>query len=449
MFSCISAKNRAFWWDPRLVIARSEPILPKGTGDMTRSFDALVLGAGIVGVSTALHLQACGRSVALLDRRVPGSETSHGNAGLIERSSVIPYAFPRSITTLLVYASNRSIAVRYRPAYLARLLPWLARYWWHSSVQRVSLTAREMLPLIERCIDEHEIFIGPAGIASLMRNEGWIDLHRSPRAFDRAVRSVGELADFSLEFDVLDAAALGRREPALRGGLAGAVHWRDPMTVSDPGGVTRAYAELFISRGGQIVDGDAQRLSQESRGWRINGQGPGYSAPDVVVALGPWSAELCRRFGYRFPFAYKRGYHMHYEAEGESRLLHPLCDSEAGFVLAPMARGIRLTTGIELADRDATSDVRQITLAENVARGDFPLGAAIDASPWRGARLCLPDMKPIIGQAPRHKGLWLALGHAHHGFTLGSVTVRLLAEQITGGEAFTDPRPYAPNRFRA
>ena len=112
-----------------------------------------------------------------------------------------------------------------------------------------------------------------------------------------------------------------------------------------------------------------------------------------------------------------------------------------------MRQGIRLTTGVELADRDAPSDLTQLTRAEEAARRFFPLGQALDSEPWRGARPCLPDMKPIIGKADRHERLWFAFGHAHHGFTLGPVTGRLLAEMMTGTTRCADPTPYASARF--
>ena len=416
-------------------------------GQTIKRSDVIVLGAGIVGVSAALHLQARGRAVTLIDKGLPGAETSHGNAGLIERSSVIPYAFPRDLTTILAYASNRSVAVRYQPEFLARILPWLARYWWNSASERLNRAAREMLPLIERCIGEHEHFAGPAEVEPLMRREGWIEYYRSVRSFERAAESAAELGPFQLSYDVLDSQALSRREPALQGDIAGALHWRDPATVSDPGAVTRAYAKLFTARGGALVTGDANGLEQDGEAWTIATPRARHRAGAAVVALGPWSDDLCRRFGYRFPLAYKRGYHMHYEAQGNAVLNHPICDAEAGFVLSPMMRGIRLTTGIELAARDAPSDTRQMKQAEQIARRIFPLGKAVDPAPWRGARPCLPDMKPIIGKAPRHDGLWFTFGHAHHGFTLGPVTGRLLGEMMTGEEPFTDPRPYAAERF--
>lgn len=414
---------------------------PAGT-----SCDVIVLGAGIIGVSVALHLQARGRAVILVDRGEPGAETSHGNAGLVERSSVIPYAMPHDLAQLVRYASNRTTALRYSPLYLPRMLPWLARYWWHSGKSRLARVAAEMLPLIEASIHEHEALVGAAGAQSLMRDGGWIEIY--PRAGDlaRARKAAIGLAAYGLRYDVLDSAALRAREPHLSN-LAGAIQWRDPVTSSDPGGLTRAYAALFVARGGVLLKADATTLDRTAAGWSVGEGSAACTGAEVVVALGPWSGDLCQRLGYRFPLAFKRGYHMHYAVDEGRGLAHPVCDPEAGYVLSPMRQGIRLTTGVELAERDAPAMSRQLVEAEAAARLLFPLGRALDPEPWRGSRPCFPDMKPVIGKAARHPGLWFAFGHAHHGFTLGPVTGRLLAEVMTGETPFTDPTPYAAERF--
>lgn len=413
----------------------------------SKNTSVIVLGAGIVGVCVALHLQARGRDVVLIDRERPGSQTSHGNAGLIERASVIPYAMPLDLSSLFAFAFNRTVAVRYRPLALFKLLPWLLRYWWYSGAKRLKVVAQEMLPLIERSVSEHLKLAAAAGTESLMRDGGWIELYRSASAFRNAVRASGELGRYGLSFDVLTAQELKAREPSLSGQLAGAIHWHDPMTVTDPSAVTQAYARLFEDRGGTLSVGDGNTLAQDQDEWTVMAAGVRYRAAQVVVAMGPWSSDLYKRFGYDFPIAYKRGYHMHYGVDGERSLQVPVCDVEAGLVLSPMTRGIRLTTGVELAERDAPSDVRQLAAAEAIARQYFPLGTAMDPTPWRGARPCLPDMKPIIGAAKHHAGMWFALGHAYHGFTLGPVTGRLLAEMMTGEDPFTNPVPYSPDRF--
>ena len=111
-----------------------------------------------------------------------------------------------------------------------------------------------------------------------------------------------------------------------------------------------------------------------------------------------------------------------------------------------MTLGLRLTTGAEFAPRDAPPSPVQVARTRALAAQLLPLGEAVEKTPWMGCRPCMPDMRPVIGAAPRHPGLWLAFGHAHHGFTLGPVTGKLLACLMTGQAPDMDPAPYALNR---
>ena len=138
---------------------------------------------------------------------------------------------------------------------------------------------------------------------------------------------------------------------------------------------------------------------------------------------------------------------MHYRPKSGARLNHPVLDAEKGYLLAPMARGIRLTTGAELALLDEPKTPDQLEAVEPIARDLFPLGERVDSEPWMGQRPCTSDMLPVIGPATRHPGLWFAFGHAHHGLTLGPVTGRLIADMVTGAKPFVDPRPFRIDRF--
>ena len=127
-------------------------------------------------------------------------------------------------------------------------------------------------------------------------------------------------------------------------------------------------------------------------------------------------------------------------------LRQPLLDAERGYVLAPMRQGLRLTTGAEFAALDAPPTPLQLPKAERCARELLDFGPALDTTPWLGARPCTVDMLPLVGAAPRHRGLWVHFGHGHQGFTLGPVTGRLLAEIMSRETPFTDPVPYSPQR---
>lgn len=409
--------------------------------------DVIVLGAGIVGVSTALHLQARGRSVCLIDKSEPGNGTSFGNAGLIERSSVIPYSFPQGFWTLVRYGMNRRSDVRYNAFYILKMARWLFQYWRESSPERLKIATDAMLPLIEASVREHDALVAQSGSEKLIRSQGWIEVFRTSSAFDAAVRRLPDLQRFKLSYDILDETALRARETSL-GDVAGGIHWLDPKTVVNPGGVVKAYADLFVRNGGVFLHGDAATLAPEAGGWQVTTENGIVQARDAVVALGPQSGLVFRKFGYPIPLGIKRGHHLHFTMKDGLRLGHTVVDEEAGYVLAPMVQGVRLSTGIEFASPNAPANFIQLRKAEKIARKLVPqLGEAVETTPWLGLRPCLPDMRPVIGAAPKHKGLWFNFGHAHHGLTLGPATGRLLAEMLVGEEPFVDPKPYSAERF--
>ncbi|KVL85898.1 NAD(P)/FAD-dependent oxidoreductase [Burkholderia stagnalis] len=412
-------------------------------------FDTLVLGGGMIGVSVAVHLQQRGLSVALVDRKAPGNETSFGNAGLIQREGVYPYAFPRGFGTLLKYACNRSPDVRYHAAAMPKLAPFLYRYWRNSHPARHAAIARAYAPLIEHCVTEHRALIDAAGAGVLLRDGGWLKVFRRAATRDAETRNAERWrAEYGVTFDALDAAGLRDAEPFLSKELIGALRYTGSDSIRDPHALVTAYARHFERLGGRIVTGDALTLAHDpGHGWRVDtAEGP-LDAHAAVVALGPWSDLLCERLGYRLPLAVKRGYHMHYAAQPGARLNRPVLDADGGFLIAPMTRGIRLTTGAELGLRDTPATPAQLAAVEPVARRLFPLGARVDGVPWLGRRPCTPDMLPVIGAAPRHRDLWFAFGHAHHGFTLGPVTGRLVADLMMGTPPFVDPAPFRVERF--
>lgn len=413
-----------------------------------REVDVVVLGAGMIGVSAALHLQAAGRSVAIVDKHpAPAGETSYGNSGVIEGSVIAPHYFPRDLKKLWRYARNATSEANYHVSALASVAPWLFSYWRAGSPDSAARSAAALFPLVRAAIGEHDALIADAGAEHLVRRNGWTKLYRSAPGWEKAQRDAATARSMGVRVDALDAAALAAEEPFLRGPVCGAMIMRDAVTVADPGDLAGAYGELFTQRGGLYRTGDARTLEEIGRGWRVATREGALAARDVVVALGPWSDDITGRLGYRIPLGVKRGYHLHYATQGNAVLTRSLFDADGGFVLAPMKRGVRLTTGAEFARRDAPPTPIQIDKTAAIARDLFPLGAPLEAQPWLGRRPCLPDMLPVIGRAPRHRGLWFDFGHQHLGLTLGPASGRLLADMMTHRAPFLDPSPYRVERF--
>jgi D-amino-acid dehydrogenase len=409
--------------------------------------DVIVLGAGIVGTSAALHLAKRGVGVTLVDRRGPGEETSYGNAGVIESNTLFPHPFPPDFPALLRVGLKQATEANYHLSFLPQVAPWLLAYRANSTTERRTEFAHLMRPLFARALAEHETLMAESDAAGYLRKLGWMKLYRSEAGFTAGARERELAAAFGLPHLALDRAEALAMEPALGPGFDRAVHWPQAANITNPLAVTKAYAKRFAALGGVFLTGEARSLRREGAGWRVDTDAGPLDAAQAVLALGPWTPDVLGPLGLRLPLAVKRGYHRHFRPRGNAGLNRPVVDAELGYCVAPMEQGLRLTTGAEFAARDAAPTPVQLDRLLLAARELFPLGEGVETAPWMGSRPCFADSRPVIGRAPGLAGLWLTYGHAHWGLTLGPVTGRLLAEMVSGATPFCDPAPYGAERF--
>ncbi|MDO5528057.1 MAG: FAD-binding oxidoreductase [Paracoccus sp. (in: a-proteobacteria)] len=396
--------------------------------------EILVLGAGMVGISTALALQARGHDVTVVDRAAPGKETSFGNAGIIQAEAVEPYALPRDLATLLNITWRRTNDVSWTFRGVAGMIPALWGYFRSSGPKRYSEISTIYAQLIAKATGDHEPLIAAAGVGNLIAKEGLSIFYRDPAKYEKAAKDAERItARYGARHRAMDGEAYRREEPALTKAPAGVVHWLDSWSCASPGDLVGAYAELFKSRGGRVLTGDAASLAGSGKGWSVAADGGTLEAEDAVIALGPWSPGLLRGLGYRVPMVYKRGYHGHFEVPRTP--IRPFMDTSVGVVATPTLAGLRIATGAALVRRDSPPDIRQLDRGRAALGDIIEIGKRIDEPQWVGTRPCMPDMLPMVGPAPRHKGLWFNFGHGHQGFTLGPTTGEMLAALHAGEES--------------
>ena len=413
---------------------------------MTRS--ALVLGAGMVGVSCALALQEKGWQVTLIDRLAPGRETSYGNAGVMARSSLMPFNHPGLWAALPRLLRNRSAAFRYSPRFLVRNAGWALGFVAHARQRAFDETTTALDALIRLSTAQHATWLGEAGVQHRLRDNGWLFLYRTADGLAGQARALDAYARFGVATETLDRLALSDLEPHLKPVFERALWVKDSASVDNPGAVVDAYARLFVARGGTIERAALTGLSRDGSRWQArDAAGRTWTAAQAVMALGPWSKAFLAPLGIAVPMAFERGYHMHYAAQPGAVLHRPVYDTGGAYVLSPMEQGLRLTTGVELTARDAPASTAQLDLAEQAARAAFPMGERLEPTPWLGRRPTLPDSRPAIGALAAHPGLWCAFGHQHIGFSTGSGTGRLLAALMDGDTPPIDAAPFRPARF--
>src|ERR1700731_3188834 len=407
--------------------------------------DVLVLGAGIVGISAGIAARQRGLSVTLLDRREPGSETSYGNAGIISSGSISPLNKPSLWSALPGYMTNRHAALRWDPAWAIRNIDWIVRFLANATPSRVKPRATALHGLIGASLKLHREWIAKAGAAQRIRETGWLKAWRSD-AVGAAMEEQAFLAEYGIESRLLDRQAISALEPNILPVYKVGLLHTQTASVDSPGAVVKAYARMFAGSGGEIRQSDIKAIMPDGDGWRVVLADDGMLARHVVVALGPWSADLLRPLGYRVPMAFERGYHREFKPNPARSLQRPIHDAEGSFLMTPMEQGIRVTSGVELTTRDAPSSFAQLKAVVPAARSVVGFGEAVGEA-WRGARPTLPDSLPMIGPAPRHSGLWLSFGHQHIGFTTGPATGAAIAAMITGNEPPFNAAPFSPGRY--
>lgn len=407
--------------------------------------DVAVLGAGIVGVSAAFSVRQRGMSVVLVDRREPGSETSYGNAGVLSSGSISPLNNPALWHSLPKYLTNRHAALRWNVGWALRNPDWVIRFLANATNARLRPRATALHGLIGASLKLHREWIVQAGAGQRIRETGWLKAWRTD-AVASAKAEQDLLAEYGIESRLLDRQEISALEPSIVPVYKVGLLHTQTASVDSPGNVVKAYAKMLAGAGGEVRQSEIKAVTPDGEGWRVVLADGAISARHVVVALGPWSADILRPLGYRVPLAFERGYHREYKPNPARTLQRPIHDSDGAFLMTPMENGIRVTSGVELTDRDAPSSFVQIDAVEPLARGVVEFGDAVGDT-WRGSRPTLPDSLPMIGPAPRHRGLWLAFGNQHIGFTTGPATGAAIAAMIGGAQPAFDVAPFAPRRY--
>jgi D-amino-acid dehydrogenase len=411
----------------------------------------VVLGGGIVGLCTALALQDRGVAVTLVDRDAPGEMTSSGNTGVLVENPWLGLASPGLWRRLPGLLAGRSPVVRVAPGFALRRPALMARLL-AASLRRDALVRTLALhALVRRSQRLHLERIAQAGAGDLLRRTGWLKLFRTPAGMAAHAAERALWVKTRTAHRTLTPADLAGLEPGLRPGLAGGVLLEDAASVSSPLALSRRYLALFLARGGRVERLAVTALRHDGGPWALHHAGGRLDAGRVVLAAGPWSADLLRPLGLDVPLFWERGYHLHLTPGAGPGPLRPIHDVERGYVMTPQAQGVRVTSGVELAHRDAAPDRRQVDAAAAAARDLAGLGPPVEAEPWLGSRPSLPDGLPAIGAAPGLPGLWLNFGHHHIGLSLApgsaEMLAGLMAAAATPAATAPDPAPFDPARL--
>ncbi len=405
-----------------------------------------VVGAGVVGLATAVRLRREGYRVSLFDPQEPGSQTSSGNAGLIMTAQISPLSSPGLWRQLPGMLSNREGPLVMRWQHTPRLTPWLTRFLSNSRWSRYERIAQALTPLVTQSLDSWLTLVGPHEGSRLFRRDGLLYVFRHRKNFVAGKKEVEFRRRYGVPGEVIPPEELRQMEPALAPNLAGGVLYPESGHCTDLANLTAALISSFRQGGGELRRTDVKQLLPSSLGVKLVTPEGEMAVDEVVVAAGIWSPKLVKPFGVRSMLAAERGYHLMLTQPGIT-LRRPIGAGDDKFIITPMTRGIRLAGTAEFAPVNAPPDWRRSDILLGLAQRLFPeIDGEETATKWMGPRPSTPDLLPLIGRTPKNHRIICAFGHSHLGLTLGAVTAEKVSDIIAGRQV-TDIEALKPDRF--
>lgn len=414
---------------------------------MTDKKTVAIVGAGIVGVATAIWCLRDGHDVILIDRKGPGEGTSHGNGGVLAANSVIPVAVPGLWKKApgMLFSPDQPLFLKW--PYLPRVLPWLTRFMRHATAEHVRHRASAMSHILGDTLAEHQALAQGTGAEPFVHPADYVFLYRDRAHFQGDAFGWQIRRDLGFDWEELEGAAFQAYDPAFGPSVGFGVRCPDHGRISDPGAYVKALAAHAEAEGARLVIGEVADIARENgavTGLRMGGET--LSCDTVVLAAGVWSKDLAAKLGVKVPIESERGYHLElWEPSVMPR--SPVMVAAGKFVATPMEGRLRCAGVVEFGGLDAPPSKAPIELLRRRITEAIPGLTWKREVTWMGHRPSIADSLPLIGEVPGTNGAFLGFGHDHVGLTGGPKTGRILSQLISGRQPNIDLTPYSPARW--
>ncbi|WP_425097866.1 NAD(P)/FAD-dependent oxidoreductase [Tropicibacter sp. S64] len=407
----------------------------------------VIVGAGIVGVSTAIWLQRDGHRVILIDRLDPGEGTSHGNGGVLASCSVVPVTVPGLLwkAPRMLFDPKQPLFLKW--GYLPKLAPWLVKYLRHGNAADVARIARAMTAIIGDSLADHQALSAGTGAEHYVVPSDYVYLYKDRAAYEADAFGWGVRRENGFRWHEMEGDAWRAYDPEFSDEFRFAARFDDHGRITDPGQYVKALARHVEASGGEVRRAEVTELVRENgRVTGVRAGGGTVTADAVVLAMGAWSKRLSDMLGLDVPLESERGYHLElWEPSVMPKAAVMVASGK--FVATPMDGRIRLAGIVEFGGLEAEPSRPPFDLLRDNIRKAMPGLTWAREVEWMGHRPAPADSIPLIGEVPGAAGAYLGFGHHHVGLTGGPKTGRLLAQMIGGRSPNIDVTPYSPSRF--
>ncbi|ACD60146.1 FAD-dependent oxidoreductase [Xanthomonas oryzae pv. oryzae] len=409
--------------------------------------DVLVIGAGAIGLATALALVQAGRQVHVLDAGAPGAATSYGNCGTITPSHAPPLAAPGMLAQAVKWMFTPDAPLYIPPRLDPGLWRWLLRFARRCNARDWQSSAQARAALLHDARQRFDEWVARYALDCEFRNDGLDYVFGDARCFAQYRDECALLAQWGIRAEVIEGADYVRQDPAFRNGIAGAIHFPGDAHLR-PEQYTAELVRVLRAHGVEIdAHCRVQGLTPDGAGTCVQTEHGKRYAREVVIATGPWSPVLAAQFGLRLPVQAGKGYSITYSAP-QVMPHRPVVLKDRWVFVVPWRDRLRIGSTMEFSGRDTQLNATRLAALERAAAEYLhaPCGPAV-IERWYGWRPMTWDDVPVLGAVPGHPHVWLAAGHGMLGISMSTASGQLMADLITGRAPALDPHPYRAERF--
>ncbi|MDS7595690.1 FAD-dependent oxidoreductase [Agrobacterium tumefaciens] len=409
--------------------------------------DVIVIGAGVVGLSSAIAAQARGLSVMVVDREGPAAGASAGNAGAFAFTDILPLASPGILWKAPKWLLDPLGPLSVPPAYALKIAPWMFKFWRACAASRVEHSVAAQTALMDLSKAELEPFLKKTDTIAMLRKEGNLQVYESEAEFEASLSGWKARERHGIEFRHLNAEQMADIQPGIAPRFISGTFTPGWYSIADPKLYTLALAEHFRALGGMIERLDVASLRVLDDGVEVScHDGRSRKGGRVVVAAGAFSHRIAGSLGEKIPLETERGYNTTLPA-GAFDLRTQVTFGGHGFVVTRLTSGIRVGGAVELGGLELPANFARSEALLRKAQAFLPGLKAEGGKQWMGFRPSLPDSLPAIGRARHSARVVYAFGHGHLGLTQSAGTARLVADLLTGQKPPVDLGAFSPQRF--
>ncbi|MFN3723171.1 MAG: NAD(P)/FAD-dependent oxidoreductase [Paracoccaceae bacterium] len=406
----------------------------------------IVIGAGVIGLSSALALQARGMQVTVLDREGPAAGASAGNAGALAFSDILPLASPGILRKAPRWLLDPLGPLSVPPRYALRIAPWMFHFWRACQPARVERSTAAQTLLMDLSRAELEPFLQDTGTHGMLRKDGNLQVYESQAERDAALPGWRARAAHGIDFRHMDAEEMAQIQPGLSPRFTHGTFTPGWYSISDPRLYVLALAERFRAQGGQIERAQVTAVTPGADGVTVTAQGASWQADHTVLAAGAFSRDLARGLGDRIPLETERGYNTTLPPAAFDLRMQVTFGGH-GFVVTRLSTGIRVGGAVELGGLVLPPNYKRAAAMLTKAQAFLPGLDPQGGTQWMGFRPSLPDSLPAIGPSRASRRVIYAFGHGHLGLTQSTGTARMVADFVTQSPPAIDPQYFSAQRF--